>query len=72
MAEAENIRGKAISPFLLKHVSELTGGESLKANIALLENNARVAAQIARALRGLGWQVQTLGTWSSRLSATLR
>ena len=50
MAEAEGIRGKAISPFLLKHVSELTGGESLKANIALLENNARVAAQIARAL----------------------
>ena len=50
MAEAENIRGKAISPFLLKHVSELTGGESLKANIALLENNARVAAQIAKAL----------------------
>jgi pseudouridine-5'-phosphate glycosidase len=50
MAEAESIRGKAISPFLLKHVSELTGGESLKANIALLENNARVAAQIAEAL----------------------
>jgi pseudouridine-5'-phosphate glycosidase len=50
MAEAENIRGKAVSPFLLKHVSELTGGESLKANIALLENNARVAAQVARAL----------------------
>src|SRR5512135_2801437 len=37
MAEAENIRGKAISPFLLQHVSELTGGESQKANIALLE-----------------------------------
>jgi pseudouridine-5'-phosphate glycosidase len=52
MAEAENIRGKAISPFLLKHVSELTGGESLKANIALLENNARAAAQVARALQG--------------------
>jgi pseudouridine-5'-phosphate glycosidase len=50
MAEAENIRGKAVSPFLLKHVSELTGGESLKANIALLENNARVAAQVTRAL----------------------
>ena len=50
LAEAENIRGKAISPFLLKHVSELTGGESLKANIALLENNARVAAQIAQVL----------------------
>ena len=50
MAEAENIRGKAITPFLLKHVSELTEGESQKANIALLENNARVAAQIAKAL----------------------
>ncbi len=50
MAEAENIRGKAITPFLLKHVSELTEGESQKANIALLENNARIAAQIAKAL----------------------
>ncbi|HSD84740.1 MAG TPA: pseudouridine-5'-phosphate glycosidase, partial [Anaerolineae bacterium] len=50
MAEAENIRGKAITPFLLKHVSELTAGESQKANIALLENNARLAAQIAQAL----------------------
>src|SRR5512139_682762 len=50
MAEAENVRGKAISPFLLKHVSELTAGESQKANIALLENNARLAAQIAQAL----------------------
>jgi pseudouridine-5'-phosphate glycosidase len=51
MAEAQNIRGKAITPFLLQHVSELTGGESQKANIALLENNARVAAQIAKALQ---------------------
>jgi pseudouridylate synthase len=50
MAAAQNIRGKAITPFLLQHVSELTGGESQKANIALLENNARVAAQIAKAL----------------------
>jgi pseudouridine-5'-phosphate glycosidase len=50
MAEAQNIRGKAITPFLLQHVSELTGGESQKANIALLENNARAAAQIAKAL----------------------
>ena len=50
LAEAEHIRGKAITPFLLEHVSELTGGESQKANVALLENNARVAAQIAKAL----------------------
>jgi pseudouridylate synthase len=50
LAEAEHIRGKAITPFLLQHVSELTGGESQKANIALLEHNAQVAAQIAKAL----------------------
>ena len=50
LAEAAHIHGTAISPFLLKHVSELTGGESQKANIALLENNARFAAQLARAL----------------------
>lgn len=50
MAQDAGIRGKAITPFLLKHVSELTEGESQRANIALLANNARVAAQIARAL----------------------
>ena len=50
LAEAANIRGKATTPFLLQHVSELTGGESQKANIALLENNARAAAHIAKAL----------------------
>jgi pseudouridine-5'-phosphate glycosidase len=50
MAQAAGIRGKAITPFLLKHVSDLTEGESQRANIALLANNARVAAQIARAL----------------------
>ncbi len=50
MAEEQGIRGKAVTPFLLEHVSELTGGESQKANIALLENNARVASLIARAL----------------------
>lgn len=50
MAQDAGIRGKAITPFLLKHVSDLTEGESQRANIALLANNARVAAQIARAL----------------------
>jgi pseudouridine-5'-phosphate glycosidase len=50
MASDANIRGKAITPFLLQHVSELTDGESQKTNIALLESNARVAALIARAL----------------------
>lgn len=52
LAEADQaeIRGKALSPFLLARISELTGQASLHANLALLENNARVAAQIARAL----------------------
>jgi pseudouridine-5'-phosphate glycosidase len=49
-AEAQRVRGKAVTPFLLARVSELTHGESKAANLALLENNARVAAQIAVAL----------------------
>lgn len=49
-AETRNIRGQGVTPFLLARVSELTGGASLRANLALLRNNARLAAQIARAL----------------------
>jgi pseudouridine-5'-phosphate glycosidase len=49
-AEAQGIRGKAMTPFLLARVSALTGEASLRANLALLENNARVAARIAVAL----------------------
>jgi pseudouridine-5'-phosphate glycosidase len=44
---AQGIRGQAVSPFLLKRVSELTHGDSLGANLALLLNNARLAAQVA-------------------------
>jgi pseudouridine-5'-phosphate glycosidase len=44
------IRGQEATPFLLRRVSELTGGASLRANLALLRNNARLAAQVARAL----------------------
>jgi pseudouridine-5'-phosphate glycosidase len=43
-----NIHGQAVTPFLLRRVSELTGGASLKANLGLLINNARVAAKIAQ------------------------
>ncbi len=50
MAEDQGIRGKAITPFLLQHVADLSEGESMKTNIALLKNNARVAALIAREL----------------------
>jgi len=49
-AEAQGIKGKGVTPFLLAKVAEISGGSSLRANIALLENNARVAAEIARHL----------------------
>jgi pseudouridine-5'-phosphate glycosidase len=45
-----DIHGQGVTPFLLRRVSELTGGISLKANLALLQNNARVAAEIAQQL----------------------
>ncbi|HOX48309.1 MAG TPA: pseudouridine-5'-phosphate glycosidase [Spirochaetales bacterium] len=48
-AEAEGVKGKEVTPFLLAKVKELTGGESLESNIALVLNNARLAARIAAA-----------------------
>ena len=49
-AERKHIAGANLTPFLLARMSEQSEGATLRANIALLENNARVAAQIARAL----------------------
>jgi pseudouridine-5'-phosphate glycosidase len=49
-AERERIQGKAVTPFLLKKMESLTNGRSVATNIALLENNARVAGAIAVAL----------------------
>ncbi len=49
-ADAEDIRGKEITPFLLSRMSSMSGGRTLAANIALLANNARVAALVAREL----------------------
>jgi pseudouridine-5'-phosphate glycosidase len=46
-AEARGIEGKALTPFLLSRLTETTRGRSLAANIALVENNARLAAEIA-------------------------
>jgi pseudouridine-5'-phosphate glycosidase len=51
-AEREHVRGRDLTPFLLARMSQQSDGATLRANIALLENNARVAAQIARALNG--------------------
>ncbi|MEM5472503.1 pseudouridine-5'-phosphate glycosidase [Hoeflea sp. AS60] len=53
-AKAKGIEGKAVTPFLLGEILNLTDGASLKTNIALVLNNARLAARIAAAL--------TLGT----------
>ena len=52
-AQAQGIHGQTVSPFLLRRVSELSGGATLQANLALLLNNARLAGQIAQSM-GLG------------------
>lgn len=49
-AAASGVVGKAVTPYLLERVSDLSGQQSKKANVALLLNNAQVAAQIAQAL----------------------
>jgi pseudouridine-5'-phosphate glycosidase len=46
-AETAGVRGKGVTPFLLQEVARLSGGKTLKANIALLVANATLAAQIA-------------------------
>ncbi|WP_374939080.1 pseudouridine-5'-phosphate glycosidase [Legionella bozemanae] len=52
-AEQNNISGKALTPFLLAEVAQLTQGKSLLANIALIKNNARLGAELARAVLAL-------------------
>ncbi|NDJ86022.1 MAG: pseudouridine-5'-phosphate glycosidase [Chloroflexi bacterium] len=50
-ATEQGITGKDITPFLLERLVDLSGGETLRANLALLRQNAAVAAQIAAALQ---------------------
>ena len=50
-AEEKGVKGKGLTPFLLKRLVELSGGKALEANKALLLNNAKVAAQLAKALQ---------------------
>ncbi|MGQ9677172.1 MAG: pseudouridine-5'-phosphate glycosidase [Chloroflexota bacterium] len=52
-ADARGIRGQQLTPFTLARIRELTLGRSLSANLALLRNNARVAAEIAVAIQAL-------------------
>ena len=53
-AEREGVSGKALTPYLLQRIFELTEGRSLKANIALVLNNAAVAAELAVAVAEAG------------------
>jgi len=46
-AAAERVQGKRVTPYLLEALSKESGGRTLAANVALLLNNARVAAEIA-------------------------
>ena len=50
--KAEGVRGRAVTPFLLDRLRVLTSGESVRTNLALLLNNARVAARLATHLAG--------------------
>jgi pseudouridine-5'-phosphate glycosidase len=52
-AAAAGVQGKAVTPFLLARLEALTGGASLEANVALVLNNARLAAEIAGAYAAL-------------------
>ncbi len=49
-AAAQGLRSAQVTPFLLKRINELSGERSLRTNLALLKNNAKVAAEIALAL----------------------
>jgi pseudouridine-5'-phosphate glycosidase len=49
-ADQQGVKGKAVTPFLLARIKELTGGRSLATNIALVKHNALVGAQLAVAL----------------------
>jgi len=50
--DAHGVRGREVTPFLLDRMRALTGGESVRTNLALLLNNARIAAQLSTELAG--------------------
>jgi len=52
-ADAAGIEGPALTPWLLARVADMTGGASVRANVALIVNNARFAGQLAAALAGM-------------------
>ena len=52
-ADARGIRGRAVTPLLLDRMCAVTGGQSVRANVALLRHNAHVAARLAAAIDGI-------------------
>ena len=72
------ISGKAVTPYLLDSIFHLSGGASLKTNIALVENNARLAAQIAVAMQGTADQMMmprrkaSATAWVTETQSSLR
>lgn len=54
LSDSKGVSGKALTPFMLAELTKALGGRTLEANIALLENNARVAASVAVELAALG------------------
>ncbi|XP_047358495.1 pseudouridine-metabolizing bifunctional protein C1861.05 isoform X1 [Vespa velutina] len=67
-AKRMRIKGKNVTPLLLKELNEITSGKFLKTNIALIENNAKVAAEVAKYLYE-GTQASTLSQHSKHLPA---
>lgn len=53
-AEAQGLRGKQVTPFLLDHIQQETAGASLAANVAAVRGNVRLAGEIARAVAAAG------------------
>jgi pseudouridine-5'-phosphate glycosidase len=51
-ARAQGIAGKAVTPFLLNQIRQATGGQALRANVALILNNALLASAVAATLQG--------------------
>ena len=53
IAKKNNVKGKDLTPFLLQNITSLTEGETLKSNIKLMFNNAKLAAELAISLKNL-------------------
>ena len=47
LERSNDLRGAAVTPFVLEQIAQITEGRNIPANLALAENNARVAAQVA-------------------------